>query len=409
MLKRFSIAFLVVTLLIGTASLVVAETKVTFWHAMSQYHQEALKEITNSFEETHPSIDVKLTYQGGYGDLSQKLITAAPANQLPVAAQQYEDWTSQYVNADILISLQNKVSQKYIKNLPKALVDSCTFQDELYVLPFNKSAMVLYYNTELVENPPDTWQELLTKAKKLTVDQNNDGKPDQYGFGIKPYAEMFSLFFHQAGGQFFNEDKTEMLIDSKAGIEALKFVKKLRKHSLYQSGYLSGPFGSGKIAMYIGSSAGIPYVASASEGNHGWSTAVLPKGPENGGSMIQGTNVGIFTAGVTKEQQQAGLEFIKFLVNDSNTIKWAKQTGYIPVKKSAIDSNSWQQFIKENPRRKATSKMMLNGFVYPHHQEMYSIRSEYISSVLEKVLLDVGAPKPLLEQAAKSIEKKYLN
>ncbi|MFB6291611.1 MAG: ABC transporter substrate-binding protein [Candidatus Bipolaricaulia bacterium] len=406
MSKKFVVALVTLSLVVGISLFALGQTEITFWHAMHREHKEALEHITAQFEEAHPDIKVKLVDQGGYGELSQKLTTSAAAGKLPTASQQYEDWTIQYVNAGLMEGLDNVISQKTVNNFPDALVDSCTFYGDMYTLPFNKSAMVLFYNTDLIEKPPETWDELLSMAKELTVDKDGDGKMDQYGFGLRPTPELFSLFHHQAGGKFLSGDKSELLIDSEEGVKALNYLANLREYSLYQTGYLSGPFGSGKVAMYIGSSAGAPYVASASKGNHGWNTAPLPDGPANGDSMIQGTNVGVFKVGNTKKEIEAGLKFIQFLTKDKWTIYWAKKTGYIPVTSSALNSDEWTSFLEENPKRKASTQMMKEGFVYPHHPDWYSVRNIF-GSILEKTMLGKGKPKALLEEGAKKFEEKY--
>ncbi|MFP4631057.1 MAG: ABC transporter substrate-binding protein [Candidatus Acetothermia bacterium] len=406
MSKKLVTILVVFGLLAGLGVFALGQTEVTFWHSMHREHKEALEHITAQFEEANPEIDVKLVDQGGYGELSQKLTTSAAAGELPVSAQQYEDWTIQYVDADLMKGLEGELNEGLVDNLPEALVNSGTFDGELYALPFNKSAMVLFYNTDLIDEPPSTWDELLEMAEELTADTDEDGEVDRYGFGLRPTPELFSLFFHQAGGAYFNEDKTEVLIDSEEGDRALSYLSDLREYSLYQTDYLSGPFGSGKVAMYIGSSAGAPYVASASEGNHGWSTAPLPYGPENRDSMIQGTNVGVFSFGNSDEQVEAGLEFIQFLIKDKWTIYWAKKTGYIPVTLSALDSEEWNSYLEENPTLEAPTQMMKEGFVYPHHMNFGEIRNE-VETILEKTMMDKGEPEELLKEGAEELEEEH--
>ncbi|MFW6104297.1 MAG: ABC transporter substrate-binding protein [Candidatus Bipolaricaulota bacterium] len=405
MSNKLVISLIVLSLVVSLGVFAYAQTEITFWHSMHREHKEALEHITAQFEEVNPEIKVKLVDQGGYGELSQKLTTSAAAGKLPVASQQYEDWTIQYVNADLMTNLDWEVSYGLVKNLPEALVDSCTFHGNLYALPFNKSAMVLFYNTDLIDDPPETWSELLSMTEELTADTDDDGEIDRYGFGLRPTPELFSLFHHQAGGEFLSEDKSELLIDSEAGMQALNYLAELREHSLYQTDYLSGPFGSGKVAMYIGSSAGAPYVASASEGNHGWGTAPLPYGPENRDSMIQGTNVGVFKVGNSEEQVEAGIKYIKFLTKDKWTIYWAKKTGYIPVTISALNSDEWQAYLEENPHLEASTQMMKEGFVYPHHPDWYSVR-DIFGNILEKTMLGKGEPEELLEEGVKKFQKE---
>lgn len=405
-------------MLVGLLGLAIASSgisqdkvEVTFWHAMTGDHQKTLQALANQFMADHPDIQITLAYQGGYGDLSTKLLSAVAAKNPPVMAQMYEDWTMKFLEAGALISLGDYIPYNIIADLPQSLIESNTYivdgRPVMLTVPFNKSAMVLFYNTDLVKKPPATWDELLGMAKDLTVDKNGDGTPDQYGFGIRPYTEFYIEFFHQNGGRIFNDDMTKCLINSDAGVAAMDYLLKLKQYSLYQTSYLSGPFGDGKVAMYIGSSAGIPFVASASKGKHGWMTADLSVGPVNGESIIQGTNIGVFSLGTTAEQRQAAIEFIKYLVSKEATIQWAEGTGYLPVLKSAAQSDEWQSYVKDHPERKATTDMMLKGFVYPHQANMYNIRS-VIETAFEKVMLGKATSKDALDEAAQEIDSEYL-
>ncbi|MFQ5795686.1 MAG: ABC transporter substrate-binding protein [Candidatus Bipolaricaulia bacterium] len=397
------VVLLMLALVTWVTPVVLAQVKITFWHAMSQSHQQALKALTEKFMTENPDIEVELVYQGNYGALNQKLIASTAAGQPPTMSQMYEDWTAMLLRADALVPLEPYFSNTIVRDLPESLLESNTYDLVLTTLPFNKSAMVLYYNTDLIETPPATWDELYEIAQELTVDLDGDGTIDQYGFGLRAYPEMFSVFFRQAGGQFLSPDMGKARFNSEAGVSALQFLRKMKDVSLFQSAYLSDVFGGGKVAMYIGSSAGIPFVARASEGNHGWSAAPLPAGPVNSQSMIQGTNLGVFRK-ASPEQISAAARYIEFLLREENTVFWAEETGYLPVTVSAIRSGMWEGYLDNNPAVRATSDELLDGFVYPHHAEWFGIRN-LIGNALELVLLDRATPEEALSIAAAKVNE----
>ncbi|RLE35006.1 ABC transporter substrate-binding protein [Candidatus Acetothermia bacterium] len=393
-----------VLLLIGVLAL--GQVEIEFWHAMRGGHLETLEAITAKFMEENPDIVVKLVGQGGYGDLNTKLIAAAAAMQPPTLAQFYADWVAAAYK-DALMPLDGLIPQEVLDDIPEKLLQACYFDGKLLTVPFNKSTLILFYNTDLVPEPPTTWEELIDTAKALTVDEDGDGTPERYGFGLRPYAEMFTTPFWQAGGRFFSEDMTESLLYSEPGLKALEFLLELKATSLYQTGYLSGPFGSGKVAMYIGSVAGIPYVARAAEGKVNWSTAVLPKGPVNNDSIYMGTDIGIFTLNTTPEQREAALKYILYLLSPEAHMEWAKGTGYIPFRKSAITSEEWKAYMERHPERVAVTEQAFHGFTYPNHPQWYSIRN-VIGDMLEAVLLGDMTPEEALQWADETIEEEYL-
>ena len=388
----------------ATTGVAQQQVNVTFWHAMGGQHQTTLKALANEFMQANPNIKITLVYQGSYGTLGQKLLSSVIAGNPPVIAQMYEDDTVKYIQADALMPLGPVLPTSVINDLPASMIADNTYlvkgKNVLMTVPFNKSAMILFYNTDLVKTPPTTWAELLQMAKSLTKNGN-------YGFGIRPYPEFFIEFFHQAGGTIFNNDMTKCLINSPEGVKAMEYLLSLKPYSLYQSSYLSGPFGAGKVAMYIGSSAGIPYVAKACAGNHGWMTAPLPAGPANGESEIQGTNLGVFTVGTTQAQRDAAVKFIEFLLSKGATLQWAEETGYLPVLKSAINSPEWKAFLKDHPYAQAGEEMILKGFTAPHQQNWYNIRQQ-IGTAFEQVMLGKATPQAALDAAVQTIESKYL-
>lgn len=386
--------------------LAYGQVEIEFWHAMRGGHLETLEAITAKFMEENPDIVVKLVSQGSYGDLNTKLIAAAAAMRPPTMAQFYADWVAAAYK-DALVPLNDLIPEEVLNDIPEKLLEGCYFDGKLLTIPFNKSTLILFYNTDLVPNPPATWDELIEMAQALTVDEDGDGTPDRYGFGLRPYPEMFTTPFWQAGGKFLSDDMKESLLNTEPGLLALEFLLKLKATSLYQSAYLSGPFGSGKVAMYIGSVAGIPYVARAAEGKIHWNTAVLPKGPVNNDSIYMGTDLGIFAVNTTPEQRAAAVKYILYLLSPEAHMAWAKGTGYIPFRKSAITSEEWKAYMAEHPERVAVTEQAFLGFTYPNHPKWYSIRG-VIGDMLEAVLLGDMTPEEALQWADETIEAEYL-
>jgi ABC-type glycerol-3-phosphate transport system substrate-binding protein len=214
MLRKITLVTLVGVMLFGLASFAV---DITFWHAMSSRHQANLQVLLDKFHEEYPDINVIATYQGGYGDLEAKIGAAVVAKELPTVAQVYENWVTPI--ADILYPIGNFMTQAEKDDIIDGLVPSNTYNGVLTTVPFNKSIMVLYYNKELVPNPPTTWQEYLDMSKALTTeDADGDGYPDFCGTGFRPAnPELFLNFLDQAGGSILNDDWTQVEINNAAG------------------------------------------------------------------------------------------------------------------------------------------------------------------------------------------------
>ena len=106
-----------------------------------------------------------------------------------------------------------------------------------YFLPMNYSTLALYYNKKLFDDaglpyPTEnwTWNDLLSAARKLTIDGNKDGVPEQWGIQMNANWENgFEYWVAAAGGRLISEDGKKIVgyMDSPEAIRALKFYADL--------------------------------------------------------------------------------------------------------------------------------------------------------------------------------------
>ena len=109
--------------------------------------------------------------------------------------------------------------------------------------------------------------------------------------------------------------------------------------------FLSGPFSNQKLLAYQGSSAGFAHINT----NGAFEIAVVevPHFEGKDKAVIQQGASLFVTNDVSEEAQYAAYEFIKFATNTENTAKFATGTGYLPVRKSALDSSIVQDVLAD--------------------------------------------------------------
>jgi maltose-binding protein MalE len=107
---------------------------------------------------------------------------------------------------------------------PKAL-QACTFDGVLYCVPYATENLGFFYNTELVETPPTTWDEVVSIGEALKA----EGKVD-YIMSITGTTYDLYPLFTSFGGFIFNQDDQgnwnpqELGLDSEGMIEGVKWV-----------------------------------------------------------------------------------------------------------------------------------------------------------------------------------------
>lgn len=399
------------------ATEITGPVEIEFWHAMSGGHEEALTKITDDFNASQDKVKVKLVNQGSYGDLSQKVMASAKAKKLPVMSQAYEDWITEYIQNDLVTNLNPYIenseigwSDQELNDIVQVFRDANQWDGKYYGIPFNKSTRILFYNQGLFEEKgvkvPTNWDELRTAADKLTFEKNGK-KVVGLGFENSIGLEI-NTWIKQAGGDFIDDQTGEVKFNSPEGKEALTYIQNMIKDGVGrlagEDGYMSEPFGRGDVAMYIGSSAGIPFVEKAAEGNINWSAMVLPKG-KKAATNFAGTNVTIFNT-ATDQQKLGAWEYIKFLINTDNTAYWAEKSGYLPIRYSALESDRWKQYIKENPVYGVGQQQFDAGFYDPRVLGAYGMKNA-IAKEIEAVLLGQKSVEQGLNDAEKAANAEH--
>ncbi len=351
------------------------DVEIEFWHSMNGANGDALTKLTNDFMSKNPNIKVNLVNQGGYRDLFDKLMGAAKSNTLPTLTQIYSNRLSWYIEKGLVEDLNPYINvsnigltKESLKDIPDMFLNDGAWDGKQFAFPLNKSQMVLYYNEDMLKEKgvevPKTWDELKEASKKLTVDKNNDNDPEIYGLVLQNNISTdIGIWIKQAGGEVIDEKADKINFNTPETKEAVTFINSLIQD---KSARLAGedkdantPFAQGRAAMCIASTSAIPYIQKAEMTNK-WFMAPLPthKSTEQ---LYYGTNVTVFNQG-TPEQKLAAWMYIKFLTDTENTAYFSENTGYIPVRKSAAELDSYKAFLEKNPVKKVPFTSMDNGY-----------------------------------------------
>ncbi len=369
--------------------------EVEFWHAMSGGHEEALQAIVDRFNEQSEFITVKATNQGSYSDLQQKIMAAARAKGLPTISQVTTNIVPEFIQNNFVVSLDSFIenetygfSQAELEDLVDIFRQSSSWNGSYYTLPFSKSTRILFYNKGLLEanglDVPKTWDDIRHISEVVTKDK-------VVGMGFENSFEMeFESILLQMGGEYVNEETLEAHFGSEVGVKALGLIKGMIDDGIARTagedGYMSNPFGRGDVAMYIGSSAGLPFVRSAAEGNIEWSATVLPTYNGSAATPFAGNDVIMYNQS-TELEQLAAWEFMKYLTSTEVTAEWAMKSGYLPVRYSALNLDTYKQFIAEFPEHGAGESQFDAGYFSARVAGGSAVRNIVLEE-LENIMLD---------------------
>ena len=315
--------------------------EITFWHAMSGDQEKSLQGLVDKFQKVNPNITVTLQNQTSYPDLQQKITaTTASPKDLPTMTQAYPDWLLNAIDENLVLDLKPYIEHETLKfdnydDIVKGFREASTLDGKIYGIPFNKSTEVLWYNKTLFDKlnltVPKTYEEFAKVAKEIKDKENI------VAGGFDSLSNYYTTYLKNEGVVFDSKlDPT-----NEASTKAVNYYLDGIKNGYFRIAgtdkYLSSPFGNETIAMLVGSNASETFVKQGV--NNKFEIGVAPYPAKE--VMQQGTDLFVFNS-ATAEQKTAAYEFLKFLTTKENQITWAKDTGYIPVRESAINSDEYK-------------------------------------------------------------------
>jgi multiple sugar transport system substrate-binding protein len=331
---------------------------ITFWHQHSRGREEALVEIVEEFNATNEfGITVVPEYQGGYGDIFQKMLPILGSEEAPNLVVAYQNQAATYQLADSLTDMTSLVeSIKF--GLSRQDMDDFfdgffyadifpTFDNQRLGFPPNRSMEVMYYNmdwlTELgFDGPPTTPAEFKEMSCAAAANPFSGSLSEtSMGYQLSVDASRFASWTFAHGGDMFDYDAGQYAYNSEAAVAAMTFLQ-----DLFAEGCATivierygdqTDFGQGGLLFTVGSSSGLPFYGSAVDEGAGfsWSAAAIPHTTEEPVMNIYGASVSMPLA--TPEEQLASWLFVKYYTSPEVQAKWATASQYFPVRRSVAD------------------------------------------------------------------------
>lgn len=315
-----------------------------FWHGMTGPDGPAVQQVIDDFNNSQDDIVIEPNIMP-WDQLYQKLLTSLTTEDGPQIIAMDASRIPQYAATGALATTDDYFSDSTYMDtsvLPEAAVEASKFGEDNFGIPFNLAPMMLYYNKDLFEaagldpdKPPADWDEFAEMASKLTVDENGDGKPEQYAIALADHetVPMYQPFLWNNGGGVVSEDGTTSLLDDPATLEALDFwVTQVRDNKVSPVGLAGADadklFQTGKAAMEV---VGPWMTTGFTEAGINFGLAPAPAGPKGEDTLM---NVVSFTLNgtISDGDREAAYEFFTYWNSVESQVTWADGSGFPPTR-----------------------------------------------------------------------------
>lgn len=311
MVMRRWLACLCVVLLQGCGrSATQDQAQLTMWLVGSEAQARTINTLAKTF---HQRTGMRVRCEAiSWGEAHSKYLTAVAGGVEPDIGTMGLTWGIEFGRLGALVDLKRAFPDQTVaieRDTFPGLWDSIEQGGSVYGIPFDITLQVLYYRTDLIPTPPQTWEELTDTLARLHA----EGRRMLIDWGNMSWIG-YAPFLWQAGGDFYNKTKSVSTLGNAAAVQALEFFRDLYTRSdvprtsiPVEQGLRTGEFpiavsGSWKIENLR---IGVPELAGK------WGIALLPKGPSGRRTaFLGGRTMGIFTR---SRHQAEAWQFLRYL------------------------------------------------------------------------------------------------
>lgn len=373
-----------------------SKTKITVWHYFSDRNQQkAVQELADKFNSSQKKIEVTMKFLPRE-ELTKQFTLGLVADKLPdigiVDNPDMASFSSMGLFADITDKLNAVFPDK--SKFYSGPLSSCELNGKYYGVPFGSNDLGLFYNKDMFIaagiQPPTTYDELKTAAKKLT-------KTGTYGLAMSaPKSDEGSFQYLPwllSTGAKYNE------VGSTEGISALKYITDFIKEGSmskevinWTQNDLEKQFATGKAAM-VEDGPWIINTLKQDAPNLNWGVVKLPK------DKIYASDLGGENWGIIKGHHEAeAWEFIKFTQQKSIMKEYTAAFNYIPAIKDIAESD---EKITKDPVMSVFLDELQYAMPRGPHPKWPQI-SDAMATAMQESFTNVKTP----EQAAKDAQVK---
>ena len=352
--RRLLGLFIAVLICSTSFGLVQATTIESVSFLMAAPFADATQDLVKQFNQEHRGVINLKVIRGpleteAMSDLaiSSLLLGKAPFDVLLMDVT----WLPKYAAAGWMVPLEDYFNDNDINELATGAREGNSYNDHLYRWPLTADMGLLYYRTDLMDQPPETPEDLILMSQSLQKNQKVDWgyvwQGRQYEGLSCVYLEMIDGF----GGDWLQTSTNQIGLNSTPGVEAAAWLQDLIDQGVSPEAVTNYAESEALQSFKVGDSAFMrnwPYAwaelqksDSAVKGNVGITTMVAEPGHSTatlgswGLAVLQGSS-----------HVEASIEAIRFLTSESAQKELFLKYGYTPTQQRVFDD---PQLLQESP------------------------------------------------------------
>jgi arabinogalactan oligomer/maltooligosaccharide transport system substrate-binding protein len=323
------------------------------WESFDPAQEEWLKEEIAAYQQAKPSITVEVLHYASGKELVERVRGGEAEFDLAIghAALVESLW------AEGLIRPVGDVFEgSLLDEFAPPSVEGVSRGDEIWGVPFSAGLhFLLYYNKELVEEPPQDTATLIVMAQELT-----DG--ERYGLAMNYRDPLWLVPWLSGFGGWLVDEDGQPTLDTAAMVEALRFLHDLK----FEYGVLppeadydlaDGLFREGKAAMLVNGHWALAGYREVEDLE--WGVAPLPTVTETGlapSPLVMGQYL-VIGSDVSEQKLEAVRLLAEYMTSSQRQLEYMRQFDTLPTHKAVL----YDESVHSDPLLQISVAQMLAG------------------------------------------------
>jgi multiple sugar transport system substrate-binding protein len=389
-----------------------ANVAITMWSGQDAEQEKVLEGLAAEFHKAHPN--VTLTVSPGASstdDLLQKISAAFAGGDYPDISYAYGSWASELESSGRTQDITKEVQAPGVNWNEFTGAARATAQPtgtKTIGFPAVVDNLSLIYNKTVFDKAgvayPTadwTWDDFRAAAKKLT---NKATQTYGYGYSVSGSEETTWQFWPhlwQNGGSIISQDGKTAEFDSKAGVDALTFLRSMAvdDKSIYvdqTDTKFAELFANNRVGMIT---SGPWELVDLKTAGTKYGVVQLP-GTNGDHETVSGPDVWALFDHKDANRAYWSYQFTEWLTSAAQDERWNVAIGNLPLRSSEIDSAAFKKQSARYPGLEVMEANAVNAKQARPTLKGYEGLSEAIASAISHVLQNDGSPADELKKAA---------
>lgn len=381
------------------------------WYSYGGKNRQVLEDLVARFNASQHEVRVRATFQGDYFEALAKLRTAIGANAAPTISHVVSEVVPYLAEAGVLEPMDTYPGADRL-DLVTQLAQEGTYlggeHKPLVALPFNRSTPIMYVNQTILAAegvaPPTTWGELVAAARALT--RRRQGGSARWGFECPISWWFWVALLEQEGGTVLGTDGTPW-VGGEAGVRAIELWQDMvhrdrtmrpppgRDYNAWEA--TNSDFLAERAAIIFSSTAFVRYL----EENARFEVlaAPLPRGKR--AAVPTGGTFFVMVRNAPEREKRAAWEFLRWMMQPTQTIRWATRTGYLPVARAATEQLEREGYYRDHPNDRVALDQLAVAQPWPWAKNLFRVQRECIDPLIEEAVLTRRSARDVLAEASR--------